>query len=146
MARRANKTSFKPGHKRSPESIEKQRATLKAQYAAGLRKPPGQPGPNPKKGQSGPKNNHWVPVGTRSQTSAGYMRIKVADPSEWMFEHRYVVEQSLGRQLRTEEHVHHKNGVRDDNRLENLIVMHRDVHNRERFPRCAVCGYVHPPH
>jgi excisionase family DNA binding protein len=81
----------------------------------------------------GERAAHWK--GGRRMDEAGYIYVYTpAHPSAngtgYVFEHRLVMEQVLGRYLTPEEVVHHINEIRDDNRPENLQVMTHVEHMR----------------
>lgn len=64
-----------------------------------------------------------------------------SDKSGYILEHRYVMEQSIGRYLYTHETVHHKNGNKLDNRIENLQ-LRSSQHGQGISVSCADCGSI----
>jgi len=56
-------------------------------------------------------------------------------------EHRYAMEQKIGRYLNPKEHVHHINGDRTDNNIENLFLFHNNSeHLKFHFPKGSKIG------
>jgi hypothetical protein len=70
--------------------------------------------------------NHPLWKGGKRVTNFGYVQIRVNRKS--ILEHRYIMEKHLGRKLTKQEHVHHKNGNKIDNRLANLEVINPSKH------------------
>ena len=90
--------------------------------------------------QSGSRSPNWR--GGRSVASNGYVLIKVgvdhhlADVRGYAYEHRLVAEKKIGRRLLPGEHAHQVNGMKTDNRDENIEVVtvreHRFKHRSEK--------------
>lgn len=83
----------------------------------------------------GPNSPHWK--GGRRKNGKGYISIRQPEhcmapkgSNGYVLEHRFIMSNYLKRPLKNTEVVHHINGIKTDNRIENLIVTLRTEHSR----------------
>ena len=86
--------------------------------------------------KKGENNCNWKKNG-RIKSGNGYIfiRVKSTNPyfvmgnyNNYILEHRLIMAKHLGRCLESWEVVHHINGVRNDNRIKNLILVNKKEH------------------
>jgi HNH endonuclease len=99
------------------------------------------------------RENHYMWKGGRYKSSKGY--ILVYSPNHpyandgYVFEHRLVMEQHIGRYLIPNvDDVHHINGVKNDNRIQNLQLLQHGQHtiltNTKNLDHtCSICSSDH---
>ena len=80
----------------------------------------------------GEKHPRWK--GGRFKDTDGYIRILMPNHPDcsrqgYILEHRYLIEQKVGRFLLKTEAVHHINGIKDDNNIDNLVLLTTQAHN-----------------
>lgn len=99
------------------------------------------------------KEKNWRWNGGKTKTKSGYVYVlrkdhPYAEHHGYVREHRLIMEQCVGRYLEPHEVVHHKNGIKDDNRIENLELMTKTTHTQHHVRKeeelknrvCCMCG------
>ena len=106
-------------------------AIYKKAYKMGLRKTPEIEFLNRSIANSGEKCNFWK--GGKKTSSSGYRLILKpghhrADRGGYVLEHILVFEEATGISIPDGCCIHHMNGIKDDNRIENLCMMTHGAH------------------
>jgi len=85
-------------------------------------------------------------------TEHGYVMLSGGKNSSGAYEHRIVMKEALNRELENNEIIHHIDGNKQNNKIENLKLTTLDEHNKHHLSnkieaRCGFCGLklmVHP--
>lgn len=94
--------------------------------------------PKPRKGRlAGPSNPAWK--GGRRRRGDGYWLVCTNEGDR--LEHRVVMEKQIGRRLREDEIIHHRDGNKDNNDPSNLELMTQSAHARHHAPSMHAARY-----
>lgn len=94
----------------------------------------------------GERAGNWN--GGRHKTVNGYIVVRQPDhpnsmKSGYVLEHVLLISEAIGRPLEKGEVSHHVNGIKDDNRLENLRLMSKTAHDRLHKPEREAAQWGH---
>lgn len=78
------------------------------------------------------------------KNKSGYVTIRLGNKHH--YQHRLIFEVYLERRLKPTEHIHHLNGIREDNRIENLVMCSPAEHakhhmNSVRAKQMSILGH-----
>jgi len=72
-------------------------------------------------------SKHTIKKGMKKISHQGY--VSIWDGDQWQLEHRMIFEKYLDRKLEKGEIIHHRNGKKQDNRIENLQLLTTRTHS-----------------
>jgi hypothetical protein len=88
---------------------------------------------------AGTLNPNWK--GGKHVGTNGYIIISNFDGTgKKMYEHRYVMMKFIGRRLKRDENVHHKDRNKLNNSIENLEIISPSEHGKHHFPKGSKFG------
>jgi hypothetical protein len=72
----------------------------------------------------------------------GYIQIFI--DGYWILEHKYIVEQFIGRELKKNEVIPHINSIKSDNRISNLMIFKSQKEHKSFENKVKQFGFTNP--